>query len=109
LIYNPGSLDTACKFYRFGLSEQDSFGQQTETWALVQGAPTWCGFTPLRGSERWQAKQKTDQQLAKVIIRRSTSVDAKCEIEIRGERFAIVSFEDYGREGYMLLIVERKT
>lgn len=97
-----GKLDTVVSFQAV-TAGQDGMGGTTETWATLAKAPTRAEYIPLRGMERLEADKQSEGVQFKLRVRRDTRLTASCRVVVRGENCKIISTEDYGRAGDMVL------
>ena len=104
---NAGRFDTPCKLWEYTL-EQDEYGQEHKTWTSPAGSPRWCKVEPLKGVERIEAQKMTATIENKLVVRRWADMHVTHEIDVLGERWRVTSIEDYGRQGIMILWVQRK-
>jgi len=97
-----GKLDTVVSFSSV-TATQDGMGGTTETWTALAGAPIRAEYIPLRGMERIEADKQSEGVQFKLRIRRDVRITAACRVTVRGENCKIISTEDYGRAGDMVL------
>lgn len=102
-----GNLDRRWKLEEKTVTQTDS-GFEEITW--VEKDTVWGSFEPLRGQERWAAKQFVPTEPVRVRIRHYpglSPLDAVTLVET-GERYDVHSIEDYRRNGEMVLTVSRQ-
>jgi SPP1 family predicted phage head-tail adaptor len=106
MTLNPGSLDTPCIFKEESVVP-DGMGGWTTTLATITGSPAWCRFEPLRGMENIEAGKVTAGHHAKITIRRCEDITPAALVDVMGERWNVNAVEDYGRQGWMVLWINR--
>lgn len=97
-----GALDRIVLFQSLA-SAVDSVGSPVETWSTLSGAPIRAEYIPLKGNERVEAGKLTDTPEFKLRIRRDVRISARNRVMVGGETCRIISIEDYGRAGEMIL------
>jgi SPP1 family predicted phage head-tail adaptor len=97
-----GKLDTIVSFQSV-TNTVDGMGGTIETWAALSNAPTRAGYIPLRGTEKIEADKLTEKVEFKLKIRRDDRIGSDCRVTVRGDACKIISVEDYGRAGDMVL------
>lgn len=97
-----GKLDTVVSFQTV-TNTPDGMGGTVETWAALTKAPIRAEYIPLRGMERIEADKQSEGVQFKLRIRRDARITAACRVIVRGENCKIISTEDYGRAGDMVL------
>ena len=101
-MIKAGSLDTIVSFESVAVT-QDGTGSVIETWAALSGSPIRAEYRPMKGLERVEADKISEGAQFKLRVRRDVRITGACRVKVRGETCKIISTEDYGRAGDMIL------
>lgn len=107
-MIRAGLLDTVVQF-QSATDSVDSTGSPTQVWAAITGSPKWAKRMPLKGLEVIDAGKLSSNEMLKLKIRRDDNVTPAVRVVIDSKNYNILSIQDYGRDGDMILWCEVKT
>lgn len=96
-----GRLNKRITFMKLG-EHEDEMGQTAQ--GLTEIKTVWASFSPLRGSEYYEAQKIQSRTSHKCYVRYLEGIDSDCYIRYGGKDYAITSVIDIDLEHKMLEI-----